>query len=188
MSDDETRMFAAEIDVDTAEILDTRLEYGEKSRLIREFAQSLAYGDGYDERTALDIQIERLEEQLTDARETRREAAAQIETLEDRIESLKDKRQTKQTREERIDASLVPLESDLRAGGHIDQDHGGIESIAREYGTSSKAVWSRLKERNPDVPDFAFEDGFHSSQDWEGLAPEQQNLPVEQRSEVFPDE
>lgn len=198
MSDDEpTKLFGAQIDADTHEVLDARLEYGEKSRLIQDLANTIAYGGDWNERTPLDIQIENVEEKLARAREKRRKADAEIETYEADLQRLRDKRETKQTREEKIEASLVPVEADLREGKRVFPEHGAIQTIAREYSMAAIDVIDFLKERNPDVPDHAFEEPEHvagesaaSSKNatgagWGGVPPEERNTPPEKRAEEY---
>ena len=185
MTDDTTRLFGAQIDEDTYEILNSRLEYGEKSQLIRDLANSIAYGDCWDERTPLDVQIENIEEKLADARRRRREAEADIESYEDELDRLREKRENKQTREERLEASLVPVEADLRGGKRVFADHGAIQSIAREYNLEAAAVLDQLKIRNPDVPDHAFKQQMHTTESWDGVDPEELNTPAEKREEAY---
>jgi chromosome segregation ATPase len=199
MSDD-TSLFGAQIDADTADIIDNRLEYGEKSRLIREFAQEIAYGAGWDERSSIDIQIEHVEDKLAEARKRRRQAEQQIETYEDELARLREKRETKQTRQEKLDASLVPVEDDLRRGSRVFPDHGAVQRIAREYDITAEDVLERLKERNPDVPDRAFREpdaiytegtassaNQSSTDDWNGVDDEEINTPVENRRCLYRD-
>lgn len=185
VSDDSTKLFGAQIDEDTHEILESRLEYGEKSQLIRELANSIAHGDSWDERTPLDIQIENIEEKLAKAREKRREAETDIENYENDLKRLREKRENKQTREEKLEASLVPVEADLREGKRVFSDHGAIQSIAREYSMAAADVLGRLKTRNPDVPDHAFEPGTRSRKPWDGVPTEELNTPVEKREEAY---
>lgn len=184
-SDKETRLFGAQIDKETHDILDSRLEYGEKSRLVRDLANTIAYGESWDERTPLDIQIQNVEQQLADARSRRRAANTDIEDLEDELERLREMRENRQTREELLEASLVSVESDLRGGMHVDPDHGGVKSVAREYDIEVQAVLDRLKSRNPDVPDYAFDQRMHSPEPWDGVPVEERNTPVENRESLY---
>lgn len=188
--DQETKLFGAQIDAETAEIINNRLEYGEKSELIQELAQSIAYGSTWDERTPLDIQIESVEEKLAEARRRRREADADVESYENELERLRQKRETTQTKAEKLEASLLPIESDLREGERqrIFPEHGSIEAIAREYNLPKEEIIDELKSRNPDIPDYVFEERDLYNTDekvWEGVPAEERNTPVENREGLY---
>jgi chromosome segregation ATPase len=184
---EETALFGAHIDADTAEIIDSRLEYGEKSELVRDLAQAIAYGGDWDERTAIDTQIENVEQRLADAREERRRADAKIETIENELEKLREKREVKQTTEEKLDISLVPIESELRQGNRVFVEHGPVDSVARELKLPAADVIDRLKERNPDVPDYAFEElvPYADNEAWNGVPEPELNTPPENREDLY---
>lgn len=185
MTDDQKRI-AADIDEDTHAILKEKLEYGELSEVIRDVANTIAFGDGWDRRTVIDRRIEQKRQELSTLRDQRREINGKIESIEDRIDELEDRRERVETEAEQYTGALWSLEQSFRAGelGHLDPEHGRVKSLANEFGKSPESVLDELRERNPDVPDYAFKQKMHASRQFDGLPEDRVKTPVEQREEV----
>jgi len=187
----ETKHFGGEIPADVYDLMDKRLDYGEKSEILRTVAEQIAYGGGWDDRTAVDVQIEHTKARLAEKRDERREIDKQIEELENDLEELQREREHTQSREERLQASLVGIESDLRAGKRISTDAAAVHGIAREFNLEPEGVIDRLKSRNPDVPDEAFQspsavNGLQG-RSWDGIDLRKRDLPPAEREEVYRD-
>lgn len=185
MSDDQKRI-VADIDEDTHAILKEKLEYGELSEVVRDVANTIAFGDGWDRRTVIDRRIEQKRQELSTLRDRRREINGEIESVEERIDELEDRRERVETEAEQYTGALWSLEQSFRAGelGHLDPQHGRVKSLAKEFGKDPEAVMDQLRERNPDVPSYAFEQRMHASRNFNGLSEDRVKVPVEQREEV----
>jgi len=64
------------------------------------------------------------------------------------------------------------LEQQLYDGTHIFKEHGAVQKAAGLAGTQPEKVIQELKERNPGVPDYAFESMMHAERTWEGCSEE----------------
>ena len=191
MSDDQ-KLFGAHLDADLVDVASDRLEYGEKKDVLQQLAEAIAYGGRWDNRTPLDIQIERVETDLEEWRDKRRTADAEIERLESKLKDLRSRREEMRSAEEQLDAALTTIESDLRDGRRVHARLGVVQSVARDFDLKADEVIDRLRQRNPDVPDDAFVDpkdedlqkqarrAFKDHR-WEGLPRDQQRTPVEER-------
>ena len=189
MSDDEpaaeTTRVVADVPVDVKETAKEKLPYGGLSREIQDTLERIAYGEELGQRSRLERRREELQADLRDARERRREIDAEIATLEDRIDGVDDKLSNLTTREDKFEAKIEELEAMLRQDGtRLDPDHAAVKRAAETGGVEPEGVVETLKERNPDVPPYAFEDGLHDRNTWDGLAPDVATLPVSDRQGV----
>lgn len=190
MSDD-TKLFGSHIDAELAELATERLDYGEKKEVINDLAEAIAYGGRWDERTPVDLQIERKEDLLGDLRDKRRQTDSRIESVEQELNRLRQRREKMRSTEDQLEAALVGIESELRGGRRVFEKMGPVQSIAREFEMDPTAVIDKLKSRNPDVPDSAFTNpddlpptektAARKPHRWDGLAPDEQHTPVDER-------
>lgn len=182
MSNDQER-WGANIDADTKKMLDEKLDYGEASEIIREVAQSIAYGSGWDEATLLDRQIEQKRQEVRTLRDERRSINGAIETAEEELRELEREREEVQTKQEQFEGALWSFEQSFRSGemGHINSSHPRVESFADEFGKDPDEFVQLLRERNPDVPDYAFEPFRTAKFRYDGVSSEKVNTPVEER-------
>ena len=188
---DGKKRWGAEIDEETKRILDEKLDRGESAELIREFAETIAYGGDWDARTPLDMQIERVKTELNKARERRRREDAKVETLENELADLRQKRESVQTAGEQFEGALKQLEQSFRRGeiGHAFVEHPRIQMLADDYDRDAQAVYDDLVDRNPDVPDRAFappigwEKRGETHGTFTGLPDDQATTPVDERGD-----
>lgn len=185
MSDDTTTM-GAQIPTDTAEVVKERLGYGEWSEYARELAEVLAYGDGFDERTPYDVVIQKKRGELDDARDTRDEWQDTIDTLERELEDLKQEREEYKTTKDQFEGALWQLEQDFRAGeiGHLYKSHPKIKNLSERFGRDAEALMDTLRERNSDVPEYAFKQLAFADSKFGGLAESDVGTPVENRASI----
>lgn len=183
MSED-TVTKGAQIPEQVAEALDSQLGYGDWSDYCNRLAEAIAFGGGYDERTPFDVVIQKKRDELEDAREKRDEWAETVDELERDIEDLKVEREEYKTTEDKFDGALWQIEQDFRAGelGHLDTGHTKIKNLAERFGRSPEAVVSELRDRNPDVPDYAFEQIAFADRKFTGLD-EDRVPPVDERGQ-----
>lgn len=159
MSDDRKRL-VAEVDSDAKDVLDEKLQHGELSEYVRDLVNTLAYGGGWDRQRAIDKQLKRKRDELNELRSQRRKIDADIEDIEDEIKQLEQDRDEIQTKEEQFEGALWSFEQSFRAGeiGHVDPEHGRLVSLAHEFDKQPSDVHNLLRQRNPDVPGYAFEE------------------------------
>jgi vacuolar-type H+-ATPase subunit I/STV1 len=187
MSDDdtETARVVADVPADVKETAKEKLPFGGISEEIQATLERIAYGEELGQRSRLERRREELQADLRDARERRREIDAEIATLEDRISGVDDKLSNLTTREDKFEAKIEELEAMLRQDGtRLDPNHAAVKRAAETGGVEPEGVVETLKERNPDVPPYAFEDGLHDRNTWDGLGPDTATLPVEERQGV----
>lgn len=190
MSNSDTKRWGAEIDAELYKALDNSLERGERTAVLREVAEKLAAGE-YDGYTVNDIKVAQKREEIEDLREVMRQARADLERTESELDDLLREREQIETEADRYDGALWSFEQDFRAGdvGHVTGNEPGTIKIADEFGKSVDGVVNDLRERNPDLPDKAFECEDHyalkstSECVFEGLPPEKAATPVEKRHE-----
>lgn len=186
MSDDEeTARVVAEVPQTVKETAKEKLPYGGISREIQETLERIAFGEDLTQRSRLQRQRDELQETLRKKRSERRELDAEIETVESRINAIDEKLASVTTREDKYEAKLEELDAMLRQDGtRLDPDHAAVKRAAKTAGVESEGVVETLKERNPDVPTYAFEDGLHDRNTWDGLEPDAATLPVSDRTGV----
>ena len=188
---DGKKRWGAEIDADTKRILDEKLDRGEATELLREFAETIAYGGDWDARTPLDMQIERVKTELNKARERRRREDAKVETLENELADLRQKREDIQTEGEQFEGALKQLEQSFRRGeiGHAFVEHPRIQMLAADYDREAQAIYDQLADRNPDLPAEAFREPLGWEKRGEthgtftGVSDNQANTPVDERGD-----
>lgn len=190
MGDGRTKRWGAEIDAELHRALSNTLERGDRTAILREVAEKLAAGE-YDGYTVNDIQIAQKREEIEELRGEIRQAQADLEQAESELDGLLREREQIETEADRYDGALWSFEQDFRAGeiGHVTGNEPGTITIADEFGKSVDEVITDLRERNPDVPDKAFEDedyyALKSTPEcvFGGLPPEKAATPMEDRHE-----
>lgn len=182
MSDEDTVQVSVNVPRDVKETAKGKLDYGGLSREVRELLERIAYGEDLGQRSRLERRRDQLQDELRDARKRRREIDAEIETLEDRLSGVDDKLSNITTREDKFEAKLEELEAKLRQDGmRLDPEHGAVKRAAQTGGIEPEGVVETLKDRNPDVPEYAFTDGLNDRHEWTGLPSDRATLAVEER-------
>lgn len=187
MSDNEreTVRVVAQVPREVKDAAKEKLPYGGISEEIRDTLERVAFGEDLTKRSRLERRRDDLQDDLREKRAERRELDAEIETLEERIAGVDEKLATITTREDKYEAKLEELEAKLRHDGtRLDPDHAAVRRAAETGGVEPEGVVATLKQRNPDVPPYAFEDGLHDRQTWTGLTSDQADLAPEDRTGV----
>lgn len=168
------------------EIAKEKLEHGGISREIRETMNEVAFGEELTQRNRLERQREDVKGSLQNKRAERREIDAEIETLEENVQSIDEKLASITEEEDKYEAKLEEIESQLRCDGiRVWDDMPMVTRAAATGGVEPNGVIQTLKERNPDVPSYAFKDGFGDEHDWNGVAEQERNLPPQERERKF---
>lgn len=180
--DEETVRVVANVPKSVKETAKQKLEYGGISREVQETLERIAFGEELTQRSRLERQREELEEKLRQKREKRRELDAEIDNMEQRIGGIDSKLSNITTKEDKFEAKLEELEAKLRHDGvHLDPTHPAVERAAGTGSVEPEGVIKTLKDRNPDVPSYAFEKAMHAEDSWNGLPESQADLEVDER-------
>lgn len=181
---DDVKRWQADIDREIAEAADAKLDHGERKVLIERLAKTIAE-KGYSNQTPYDVRIQQLREQRQSLVDERDEIEENIDDIETELELLREKREKYESESDRLEGRIEGVEADLRRGTNIFVGNPIVDDIADEYDVSSEEVVDRLKERNPDVPPWAFSNPMEERfiDDWTGFAEESKaSLPVDERS------
>lgn len=147
-----------------------KLEHGGMSQEVRDTLTRVAFGEDINQRSRLESRLESLRDERDELREERRELDAEIENIDSRIDGIEKELSQLSSKEERYEAKLESLEYRIRGEGRIFSGHSAVQNVAKEAQREPEGVIKDLKDRNPDVPDYAFEDGLHDYEnDWNGF-------------------
>lgn len=143
-------------------------ERGVLSEAVRNVYRAAAHGETFDghERVAAELaSIDAERERLSAQREHADERLATLEERRADLESVSDREADRSTDYE---AELDQIEADLHDGMHVFEEHGVVQQAAQAGGVTPAEVIEELKERNPEVPDYAFVARHESDYRWTG--------------------
>ncbi len=146
-----------------------RTEHGELSEEVRSLYQRIAFGEEVAEHDTVRRELERVRDEKDDTRRQIRELQAELEELERRETRLEEKLSKHTSRQDKYEGHLEALETQLRDGTHIWPDHPGVKRAANTAEMEPEEVIEELQERNPEVPDYAFQDAMHADRVWTGF-------------------
>lgn len=149
-----------------------KTEHGEMSEKIRLLFQSVAFGEELGQRSQLEHEIASIREKKDMISQEIRELQAKKENLEQRERRLENEISSLSTKEDKFEGALEMLEENLYSGSHVFPEHGGVKKAAALSDIEPEGVIKQLKERNPGIPDYAFQSKMHSRRDWTGCDPE----------------
>lgn len=150
------------------EAAQTNSEYGELSEKVRNLYTTVAFGEEVGQRSQIERELQSVREKKDDIRAEIRELQTELENLEQRETRLEESMANLSSKEDKFEGALEMLEEQLYDGTHLFPDHGGVQRAAGLAGATPEAVLEKLKERNPGVPDYAFQSRMHARRDWEG--------------------
>lgn len=169
MSDDK-QLVTFKVEQETYDIAKDKLEYGQLTDELRPVLKRIAYGAETTKREQLREKLETLrddkrglDDSIRQLQKQRKEKSRKIERVEDRLDTLRNI-------EGEYNGALEMLESQLHQGERIFTKHDGVQRAADVGEKSRSAVIADLKERNPDVPEYAFElSNAHEPVNWKEL-------------------
>jgi len=161
-----------EVDRDAKELAKDKLDYGELSTELRETIHRIAFGDEISKRERAHKRLAELREEKDSIRGTIRQKQTELEEVEDEIARLEERIDNLERREDKYEATLEMLEEILYAGQRVFKEHGQVMKAAKVGGVDAEDVLEELKERNPQIPDHAFQQAMHSSKKWRGVTEE----------------
>lgn len=134
----------------------SQTKHGELSQMVRELYQSVAFGAGWEEKDALQVELERVRSEKDSLRGQIRTLQAKLETVEKKEARIEERLSSRTSKRERYHGHLESLESLLADGKHIWEDHPTVEAAAEAGDVTPENVIDELRERNPTVPDKQF--------------------------------
>lgn len=146
-----------------------RTEHGELSERVRTLYQRAAFGEEVAEHDTVQRELNRVRDEKDDVRRQIREKQAELERLERRETRLEEKLSKHTSRKDKFEGHLESLETQLRRGAHISPSHPGVQRAANTGEVDPEEVIEELQERNPEVPEYAFEDAIHTDHVWNGF-------------------
>ena len=157
MSDDEKVQAIVEMPRHLREAAQDKTDFGEMSERVRALYREVAYGEVYDERQQLQARLDELTEELSNERRKKREIESNINDLETEIDKVQRRISERSTESAEYKAHLESLEAELMDGRRVTTQMNAVATAAEKKGVMKTVVIEQLKERNPDVPDYAFE-------------------------------
>lgn len=151
------------------ELAKEKLDYGELSTELRETIHRIAYGEEISKRERMHKRLAELRDEKDSLRADKREIEAEIEEIESNIARIEERLDGMERREDKYEATLELLEETLYAGGRVFEEHGQVMKAAKIGGKEPEDVIDELKERNPSVPDHAYQQKMHTAREWNGL-------------------
>jgi len=166
-NDKEMKQVGFEAEREVVERVKEDLEYGDLSEELRHRLQEIAYGTRTARKEQLREKLQSLREKdreilrdIQQSQEKRKEKQREIERVEQKLETLRDT-------EGEYAGALEMLEARLHDGERIHKKLDAVDHAADVGDTTREGVLEDLAERNPDVPNFAFELSVpHESFDW----------------------
>lgn len=169
MSDDDTVQVKHLVPEHTRDAAQDRTEYGELSELVRGLYQRIAFGEEVEERESLKKELQRVRNEKDDIRGQIRGLQAELQTIETKEARLEEKLSEFTDDEQKYIGHLESLESRLYDGSNITPGDGGVESASNVGKCDPEEVIEDLKERNPEIPEYAFEEVRHTDEEWAGV-------------------
>lgn len=154
---DDTQRISINISTDLYSKLDEELDHGERSEIVRETLRTVANG-GWDHRSPYDIALQRKHRQLREVEGEIDDLQREAQDLRRDIEILQKKKDEQPTKDEIIDETIRELETKVRAGMNAHPTSSHITAVADDLGMDVDELITRIRERNPDLPDIAFEE------------------------------
>jgi len=168
MSDDEVR-YNVKMPERLREDAKRNTERGELAKEVRKVFRRIAYGaSSVDETSELDktkAELREVRRQIDDLRRERGRIDNEIESQETRAARLEERVQSLESERDEIQQAIEMLENMLQNGERMFVKR--IKNAADVDGDTAAEIQQRLRDRNADVPDHAF-DLSHPNQpnDW----------------------
>jgi DNA repair exonuclease SbcCD ATPase subunit len=123
---------------------------------------------GGQKKAAIEVRLENKRTQLEAAKGTLEDERANVAELREEVSRLEAMVEKTEAQEDQYDDLLESLESELYDGANITESRGKVQEAANMKGIDTAEVILELKERNPDVPDYAFKPPRETDEDWFG--------------------
>lgn len=169
MTEEEQVRFTVQMPEELREDAKRNTDHGELSDDVRDLFRRKAYGIGDTEKPS---ELERVEAELQDVRDTiddlrteRSKIEAKIQSKENRETRLEERRDRLREEKETASQALDMLENMLQSGERMWPVK--IKNAADVDMDTAQDLYLKLKDRNPEIPEKAFtEPGVHEPANW----------------------
>lgn len=144
-------------------------EHGELSERVRSLYRRIAFGEDVDQHETVKLELERVRSDKDDVRAQIRDLQAELDRLETKEARLEEKLSKHTSRQQKYEGHLESLETLLYDGVHVDEEHPGVEKAANAAQVSPSDVIDDLRERNPQIPDYAYLPINEADRRWNGF-------------------
>lgn len=144
----------------TKELAKKELEYGGLTRVIRDTLTQIAHGEEVSEYEKVKDQLQNLRDQKRSKIQQRNQLDSDIEDLDVKIERAEDRLNELEDKVGEYEGALRMIEQSMREEEQrVFVGHGKIKRVAELGNCSQEDVISDLRERNPELPNYMFEEG-----------------------------
>lgn len=172
MSDKDTRV-SHRVPKHIRDAAQNQTEHGELSELVRDLYRRVAHGDASGGLDSVELELQRVRKEKDQLRGQIGELQNELKSLEQEETRLEEKLTNRRSKQDKYEGHLESIEADLRGGMYLDDDNERLKRAGRAVGKPPQAVIEDLKERNPDVPDHAFEQAYKNpDKEWHGVPDE----------------
>lgn len=144
-------------------------EHGQLSEMVRDVFREIAFGEDINKREQYKRQLERIRDDKDDIRADIRDLQTELEKLEAQEARLEERLNETTSLRDKYDGMLEMLEHELYSGENIFAEHAAVKRAARTSNLEPDQVIEELKERNPEIPEYAFEPKMHADREWFGI-------------------
>ncbi len=124
---------------------------------------------GGERQELIDMKISQKEDEEEMILQHINELKEDLEDVREEKQALLSKREELEEEQNAYEEHLQEMEEFLLQGRHLDPSHPRVENAARVGDVDPTEVIEELKDRNPEVPDYAFVDGLHAEETWNGF-------------------
>lgn len=169
MSDEFDDQINFQVSSDAKALARDELNHGELSERLRELVNKIAFGEEVSEREQLERHRDELRQRKDKIRAEIRRKQADLDEIEQELTRIEERMDHLDTREDEYESKLEMLEQHLADGGHVFPDYNPVANAANAGGVGPEDVIEVLKERNPDIPEHAFQPGYKANDRWRGF-------------------
>jgi len=167
------------VDTDAKELAKQKLNHGELSAQLRKTIQQIAFGEEISERETTKRHLAELREKKDELRAQKRDIESELEDIEQKITRAEEQLDNMERKEDKYEGSLEMLEEGLRDGMRVDVKHGQVMKAAKLGGKEPEGVIKDLQERNPEVPEYAYQQKMYDSHEWRGVSSSSSSSSIE---------
>lgn len=160
------------VNSDIHELAINRTEHGELAKMHRMVEYEAAFGETRTEYEQLKAEKEELEDEKDDVDARMRELRSRRESIERRLIRIDNRLENMDSIEDKIESKFESLETLVCSGMHLDKNHPLVEEAAQVADIHEEDVLDRLKDRLPNVPEYAFKPKMHAPKNWHGMSVE----------------
>lgn len=166
MSDVDTAPVNVRVDKDTKELAKQKLDHGGLTEVVEEALARVAHGEETTERQRVQDHLEELRSERAELRSERDSLNDRLDELDRKIARAEERLDSLMEQDGEYDGMLQMLEERLHSGKPVDKSIAEVKRAAETGGKEPREVISDLQERNPDVPEDAYQNRDARTYNW----------------------